>query len=507
MGVVAGLNAQTANTYAFTTSTGATLDVMAGAATAIGASVDDTPSGILDIGFSFSYEGTAYTQFSVSPDGFIKLGSPAAVSQFSNSIVSTTNIPKLFPYWDDLATGTTGNVTYLVTGSAPNRVLKVQWFVTIPRNTVGAANSTMQAWLYETTNVIEFRYGAVGGNSSSASLGINGATATNFHSITSTTHTSSTVTANNSNTIWPGSGRQYTFTPPQPCAGTPSGGATVASANPVCSGVSFSLSLSGATQGLGLAFQWQSSSDGVSYSDIGGATNSSLTTTATSTTWYQCIVTCNNSGQSATSTALMVNVTPEPVGNTFANPIILGALPQTVPGNNLAANCWTSTYSGANAQSSPDVFYQFQVTDCNDNIAISLCGSSFDTYLHILDASGTQIAFNDDNGPLCSGAQSSISLTAPAIGTYYAVVEGFSSNTGNYTLAITTTDITPPSITCPANVVANNDPGACGAAIAYSVTASDNCSATVTQGMGLASGVCSRSEQPPTLSPLPMAPA
>lgn len=488
MGVVAGLNAQTANTYTFTTSTGATLDAMSGASTAIGSSVDDTPSALLDIGFTFAYEGTNYTQFSVTPDGFLKLGSPVAVSQFSNSIVSTTNVPKLFPFWDDLATGTTGNVTYLVTGSAPDRILKVQWFVTIPRNTTGPANSTMQAWLYETSNKIEFRYGTVGGNSTSASLGINGATPTNFHSITSVTHTSSTVTANNSNTIWPGTGRQYTFMPPQPCAGTPSGGTTVASANPVCSGVSFTLSLSGATQGLGLAYQWQSSSNGVSFNDIGGANSSSLTTTATSTTWYQCIVTCNNSGQSATSTALMVNVTPEPVGNTFANPIILGALPQTVTGNNLAANCWTSTYSGANAQSSPDVFYRFQVTDCNDNIAISLCGSSFDTYLHILDATGTQIAFNDDNGPLCSGAQSSISLTAPAIGTYYAVVEGFSTNTGNFTLAITTTDITPPSITCPANVVTNNDPGACGAAIAYTVTASDNCSATVTQGMGLASG-------------------
>ncbi len=482
------LNAQTANTYAFTTSTGATLDPMTGATTAIGSSVDDTPSGLFGIGFNFDYEGITYTQFSVSPDGFIKLGAPAAVSQFSNSITSTTNIPKLFPFWDDLATGTTGNVTFVVTGSSPNQILKIQWFVTIPRNTTGAANSTMQAWLYESTNVIEFRYGNVGGATSSASVGINGTTATNFHSITTTTHTTSTTTANNSNTAWPGTGRQYTFTPPAPCAGTPTGGTTVASPNPVCSGVNFSLSLSGATQGLGITYQWQSSTDGVSYSNVGGANSSTLTTNATVPTWYQCIVTCTNSGQSATSTPVMVNVTPEPVGNTFANPIILGALPQSVPGNNLAANCWTSTYTGANAQSSPDVFYRFQVTDCNDNISVSLCGASFDTYLHILDATGTQIAFNDDNGPLCSGSASSLSLTAPAIGTYYAVVEGFSTNTGTYTLAITTTDVTPPSITCPANVVTNNDPGMCGAAISYTVTASDNCAATVTQGMGQASG-------------------
>lgn len=482
------LKAQTANTYVYTTTTGVSLDPMNGASTAIGSSVDDTPSALLGIGFDFMYEGNTYSQFSVTPDGFLKLGPPVAVSQFTNSITSTTNIPKLFPYWDDLATGTTGNVTYVVNGTAPNRILVVQWFVTIPRNTTGPANSTMQIWLYETTNVIEFRYGAVGGNSSSASNGINGTTATNFHSITTTTHTTSTTTANNSNTIWPGSGRMYTFAPPPMCMGTPMAGATTATANPVCSGVNFTLSLSGATQALGLTYQWQSSPDGATYTNISGATSSSLTTNATAPTWYQCVVTCTNSGLSATSTPLQVNVTPEPVGNTFANPIVLGPLPQSVPGNNLAANCWTSTYTGGNPQSSPDVFYQFQVTDCDDNIAVSLCTASFDTYLHILDATGTQIAVNDDNGPLCSGTRSSVVLNGLAVGTYYAVVEGFSTNTGTFTLAITTTDVTPPSISCPADIVTANDAGDCGATIVYSVTSMDNCGAPVTQNMGLASG-------------------
>lgn len=270
--------------------------------------------------------------------------------------------------------------------------------------------------------------------------------------------------------------------------GAPTGGTTVASANPVCSGVNFTLNLSGATQGLGITYQWQSSPDGVSFSNVGGATSSTLTTNATAATWYQCIVTCTNSGQSATSSALQVNVTPEPVGNTFANPIVLGALSQSVNGNNLPANCWTSTYTGANSQASPDVFYRFQVTDCNDNIAVSLCTASFDTYLHILDATGTQIAFNDDNGPLCTGSRSSVTLNGLAVGTYYAVVEGFSTNTGTFTLAITYTDVTPPSISCPSDVVATNDAGACGATIDYSVTAMDNCVAPVTQNLGLASG-------------------
>ena len=65
---------------------------------------------------------TGYTQFSVTPDGFLKFGSPAAASQFTNALASATHIPKLAVYWDDLTTGTTaagGNIRYLFAGTAP----------------------------------------------------------------------------------------------------------------------------------------------------------------------------------------------------------------------------------------------------------------------------------------------------------------------------------------------------------------------------------------------------
>ncbi len=202
--------------YSFTTGTGATLDPMTGATQILNPSNDDSPSGVANIGFTFNYGGVDYTQFSLTPDGFIKLGAVAAVSQFTNAINSTTNVPKIFPYWDDVATGLDGNVQYLVTGTAPNRIMKVQWFVTIPRNTTGAANSTFQLWLYETTNVIEFRYGTMGVGAMSASVGINGPTlpGSNFQSVTVTTNTASTTVINNAVADQPASGRRYTFTPP-----------------------------------------------------------------------------------------------------------------------------------------------------------------------------------------------------------------------------------------------------------------------------------------------------
>ncbi len=206
----------TAAQYGFSASSGTTLDPMIGSTQVIGTSDDDTPTAApVNIGFTFNYEGVNYTQYSVSPDGWILLGGATAVSQFTNAVTSSTNVPKIYPYWDDLATGVDGNVQVLVSGSAPNRIFIVQWFVTVPRNTAGNANSTFQAWLYETSNKIEFRYGTMGvPTSGSISGGITGATSTNFNSITYSTNTSSSTTANDVNTIAPPLGTKYTYLPP-----------------------------------------------------------------------------------------------------------------------------------------------------------------------------------------------------------------------------------------------------------------------------------------------------
>jgi len=200
--------------YNFATSTGATLHDMTGAVEVMPAGSDDAPTATpSSIGFTFNFGGVNYSDYSVSPDGWILLGSAVASSQFTNAVVSTTNTPKLYPFWDDLAAGTNGNVKTLVTGIAPNRIFIVEWNTTIPRNTSGTANAKMQAWLYETSNVIEYRYGAMGATTSaSASAGFT-INATTYSSISFATNTASTTTPNNANTVPPTSGRMYSYTP------------------------------------------------------------------------------------------------------------------------------------------------------------------------------------------------------------------------------------------------------------------------------------------------------
>src|SRR5688572_3835877 len=53
---------------------------------------------------------------------------------------------------------------------------------------------------------------------------------------------------------------------------------------------------------------------------------------------------------------------------------------------------------------------------------------------------------------------------------------------------VTVTDIQPPVITCPANITQANDPGQCGAIVNYTVTATDNCTSSVTVTVTIPSG-------------------
>ncbi|WP_311951007.1 DUF6443 domain-containing protein [Mucilaginibacter terrae] len=81
-------------------------------------------------------------------------------------------------------------------------------------------------------------------------------------------------------------------------------------------------------------------------------------------------------------------------------------------------------------QPSNDIYYRFTLNSAA-TVTLSHCGSGFDTYLHLLNSSGTVIASNDDNGPSCAGNAASLQMVALAAGTYYVVNEGYGTNTGN----------------------------------------------------------------------------
>ncbi len=104
---------------------------------------------------------------------------------------------------------------------------------------------------------------------------------------------------------------QLHFQSTTPCSGMPNAGNAVTSNSNVCIGTGFNLSLSNNTNDQGISYQWQSSPDGSSWTNLGTSQNSSfLSTNTNASTYYQCIVTCSNSAFSSTSTPVLVTLNP-----------------------------------------------------------------------------------------------------------------------------------------------------------------------------------------------------
>ena len=133
----------------------------------------------------------------------------------NNNMASATTNPKIAPYWDDLATGSNGWVKYEITGTT-SKLLTVQWYVTVPKNTTGAANALIQVQLTEYNGYVTFTYGypAVPVNGS-LTIGI-GKAINDFASVTPTSASAATVaygTSNNSVSVSPGYYTRYNFIP------------------------------------------------------------------------------------------------------------------------------------------------------------------------------------------------------------------------------------------------------------------------------------------------------
>jgi PKD repeat protein len=96
------------------------------------------------------------------------------------------------------------------------------------------------------------------------------------------------------------------------CTNPTNGGIAISTPSAACPGQNIALSLTGAAQGSGLTYQWQSSPAGVTYTNIAGATSSSYSVVQSSSTYYRCVVTCA-SGTPVNSTPVQVNM------NSFVN--------------------------------------------------------------------------------------------------------------------------------------------------------------------------------------------
>jgi hypothetical protein len=116
-------------------------------------------------------------------------------------------------------------------------------------------------------------------------------------------------------------------------------------------------------------------------------------------------------------------------GDDTNDPIIVSNLPFIDTNDN------SYCYSNQNlVYNSSDVYYQLNPSPMMESVAVSLCGSSFDTFLSVVDGFGNVIAYNDDVSGC--GTQSGLTFNTDGLGMVYIIVEGWGNASGEYILEI-----------------------------------------------------------------------
>lgn len=116
-------------------------------------------------------------------------------------------------------------------------------------------------------------------------------------------------------------------------------------------------------------------------------------------------------------------------GDVISAPIDVTTLPYTDSGD------LSFCYSNQNlVYDSPDVYYKLNLNPTLQSILVNSCGSSFDTFISVIDPNGNVISYNDD-GPSCA-PQSELTFDVNDLGFVYIIVEGWGNQSGLYELEI-----------------------------------------------------------------------
>lgn len=322
----------TSNAYVFNTTTSGSLTDMTGSTQLIGSINDDAASPVTNLPFEFYFMGVRYTQFSASSNGYIRLGGTAvSTTQYT---LGATSVPLITALGSDLEVSPSGRVHFKVTGTAPNRVVTVE-FLNMTIIYDGAAtgvDGTYQVRLYENTGAIQFVYGSMNRN---ASTGFNSANNQQFIGFSSNTGDNNFAVVNASNVVattgtltgnlFPlnapiaslnsaadGLRRTYTFTPPIPNA--PSN-LTFTGATPT--GMTLNWTDNSSNEDLFAVYR---STDGVNYNFVGTAAENATAFTDTTgfpgTLYFYRVYAVS---EGALSTALTGSQSTLPPGNDTCN--------------------------------------------------------------------------------------------------------------------------------------------------------------------------------------------
>lgn len=178
---------------------------------------DDYGSDCINIGFTFNYAGTSYTQFSCNSNGRMRLGSTAVSNRWNLPFTTLTDasyndLPLITAFGMDNTLGGTGAYCkYELTGTAPNRILVIEYSTPSEYDEEGDLVS-YQIQLLEDSSKIRFVYGSTSATYfDDYQIGL-AASATDYLMIDASSNSPVSNTAF-TNDDWPGEYRYYEFTP------------------------------------------------------------------------------------------------------------------------------------------------------------------------------------------------------------------------------------------------------------------------------------------------------
>ncbi len=189
--------AQSISSYSFSSFIGSTTDIN-GLGTQLGTGMQDDISYNVTFPFTFMYHGNAFTSAGINDNGFIVLGGSS--STFYTPLSSVANAISAFG-GDLYGSFASHRLEYLTSGTSPNRVMRIQWsnWDYYPNAT---NEFTFQICLFETSNMIQFYYLAMPGNSShTVQVGLTGAAVSDFNIRKVTTNWSASIVGNNASTF------------------------------------------------------------------------------------------------------------------------------------------------------------------------------------------------------------------------------------------------------------------------------------------------------------------
>lgn len=147
-------------TYIFTTLNDTYSDLTGATTFAINGgngTIDDGFSLLQSIGFDFQFGDATVSFLSVGSNGYLRLGI-IPIGNTNNAILSTSNTNVICFNNKDLDnTGATYSIK--TEGIAPSRICKIEAKNFYQFGGIGSKLGNAQVWLYETSNVVEIRYG------------------------------------------------------------------------------------------------------------------------------------------------------------------------------------------------------------------------------------------------------------------------------------------------------------------------------------------------------------